>query len=154
MTISWLVKPGSVLILIFLFLTLQISACNSNGPVEPTGDNIISDDSDAAETVSDNIITDDPDTENTAVLTDVSLSWAAPSERENNEPISLSEIAGYKIYYGTIENHYPNSIDINDGKAEAYTFTGFSAGTYYFVLTTFDTQGRESQYSPAVKIVV
>lgn len=154
MTISWLVKPSSASILIFLFITLQISACNSNSPVEPTGDNIISDDSDTAETVSDNIIADDPGTENTAALTDISLSWAAPSEREDNEPISLSEIAGYKIYYGTIENDYPNSIDIDDGKAEAYTFTGFSTGTYYFVLTTFDTEGRESQYSPAVKIVI
>ena len=154
MSISWLVKPSSVSILIILFITLQISACNSNGPVEPTGDNIISDDSDAAETVSDNFLTDDPDTDNIVVLTDISLSWAAPSERENNEPISLSEIAGYKIYYGTVENAYPNSIDINDGRAESYTFTGFSTGTYYFVLTTLDTEGRESQHSPAVKIVV
>ena len=155
MTIFRLVKPSSVSTLILLLLTLQISACdNSNGPAEATGDNIISDDSDSAETVGDNIISDNPDSEDTPVLTEISLSWAAPSEREDNKPISLSEIAAYKIYYGTIPDDYPNSVDIDDGKAEAYTFKGFSSGTYYFVLTTLDTEGRESQYSPAVKIVV
>lgn len=113
-------------------MTLQMSACNSNGPVETTGD------SDTAETTG----------------ADINLSWVAPAEREDNEPISLSEIAGYKVYYGTIQNDYPNSVNINDGSAEGYTFKGFSTGTYYFVLTTYDTEGRESQYSPAVKIIV
>lgn len=129
-------------------MTLQISACNSNAPVEPAGD------SDTAETTGENITPDDATAENTPALTDINLSWVAPSAREDNEPISLSDIAGYKIYYGTIPGDYPSRIDIDDGKAEGYTFKGFSTGTYYFVLTTLDTEGRESQHSPAVKIAV
>ncbi|MFV2004847.1 MAG: VCBS domain-containing protein [Gammaproteobacteria bacterium] len=85
---------------------------------------------------------------------DVTLSWVAPAEREDNKPISLSEIAGYKIYYGTAQGSYNNSIDINDGTATGYTFTSFSAGTYYFVITTRDVDGRESQYSTEVIIVI
>jgi hypothetical protein len=75
------------------------------------------------------------------------VSWVAPSEREDNSPISLSEIAGYKIYYGTNQGNYINTIDIIDSTAESYIFNELTAGTYYVVLTTYDTQGRESQYS-------
>jgi hypothetical protein len=66
----------------------------------------------------------------------------------------LSEIAGYKVYYGTTQGKYPDSVTINDGTAEGYTFTGFSTGTYYFVVTTLDTDGRESKPSPEVTAVL
>ena len=84
----------------------------------------------------------------------VSLSWVAPSEREDSTPISLSEIAGYKIYYGTTPGQYTNSVDINDGIAEGYTFTALPLGTYFFVVTTYDAEGRESQFSAEVTKVV
>ncbi len=85
---------------------------------------------------------------------DITLSWVAPAEREDNSAISLSEIAGYKIYYDTVQGSYNNSIDINDGTAVGHTFTGFPTGTYYFVITTQDTEGRESQLSSEVIIVI
>ena len=85
-----------------------------------------------------------------AVLGDVTLSWVAPAEREDNSAILLSEIAGYKIHYGTTQGQYPNSVTVNDGTAEGHTITDLSAGTYYFVVTTLDTDGRESQNSPEV----
>ena len=84
----------------------------------------------------------------------ITLAWAAPAERENNDPISLSEIAGYKIYYGTAPGQYTNSVTINDGSAIDYTFQNFTAGSYYFVVTTVDTEGRESQFSSAVMITI
>lgn len=83
-----------------------------------------------------------------------SLSWAAPVEREDNSPILLSEIAGYRVYYGTTQSQYPNSFTINDGTAEGYVFTDFSTGTYYFVVTTLDTDGRESKRSAEVTVVL
>ena len=83
---------------------------------------------------------------------DITLSWVAPAEREDNSALSLSAIAGYKVYYGTTQGQYPNSVAINDGTAVAYTFTGLPAGTYYFVVTTIDTDGRESQYSAVVTL--
>ncbi len=83
---------------------------------------------------------------------DITLSWVAPAEREDNSALSLSAIAGYKVYYGTTQGQYSDSVAINDGTAVAYTFTGLPAGTYYFVVTTIDTDGRESQYSSAVTL--
>ena len=135
-------KYFSTQILITLFLTLQVVACGSK---------------DLAQTITDDTSSDassPSDTPDSTANTDISLSWAAPSQREDNEPISLSEIAGYKVYYGTSQRNYTKSVNINDGSADQHTFNNFSAGTYYFALTTYDTAGRESQYSTEVIIVV
>jgi hypothetical protein len=80
----------------------------------------------------------------------INLSWVAPAEREDNTPILMSEIAGYKVYYGTSQGQYTNSIDISDGTAEGYTIKDLPSGTYYIVVTTYDTDGRESGYSQSV----
>jgi len=129
-------------ILITLFLTLQIVACSN----EDLAKTIIDDTSSSA--------SNDSSTPDTEARTDINLSWAAPSQREDNEPISLSEIAGYKVYFGTARRNYTSNVNINDGTADGYTFNNLSAGTYYFALTTYDTAGRESQYSAEVKIIV
>ncbi len=75
------------------------------------------------------------------------LSWSVPVEREDRSPLSLSEIAGYSIYYGPRQGDYLNTIDINDGAAVSYTMSDLPVGTYYIVLTVRDTEGRESRYS-------
>jgi VCBS repeat-containing protein len=85
------------------------------------------------------------------IFANVSLSWVAPSQREDGTPLSLSEITGYKVYYGTAQGQYPNSTTINDSTAVGHTFTNLPAGTYYFVVTTIDTEDRESGYSPEIK---
>jgi len=84
--------------------------------------------------------------------TTVSLSWVAPIMREDNKPISLADIDGYNIYYGTASGQYPNKVTIIDGTATGYTFTNFPSGTHYFVVTTVDTDWRESQYSTATTV--
>ena len=102
------------------------------------------------------VISSEPTPEPTPepAISDVSLSWIAPSAREDDNPISLSEIAGYKIYYGTTQGNYNNSVNVNDSAAEGYTLNGLSSGTYYFAVTTKDTEGRESQFSSVVQIVI
>ena len=92
--------------------------------------------------------------EASSTTADITLSWVAPSEREDNQPISLSDIAGYKIYYGTTRGNYDKSIDVNNSTAQSYTITNLPTGTYYLVITTKDTENRESQYSSEVIIVI
>ena len=138
MAFSKLLKSGITPFLVTLSLTLQLTACNSGGSQSATGDNNYS-------------ASESSDTYGTR---EISLSWVAPSERENNQPMSLSEIAGYKIYYGSKPNKYNNSVNIKDGSADGYTLRSLRAGTYFFSLTTYDIDGRESKQSPPVKIVV
>ena len=61
--------------------------------------------------------------------------------------MALSEISGYTVHYGTSKGNYPDSFSINNGSATAVTVTDLPAGTYYLVVTTRDTDGRESGYS-------
>jgi len=87
-------------------------------------------------------------------LSDIQISWTAPSEREDNTSLLLSEIVGYKIYYGTAQGQYSNNITVNDGTAVNYTFQNFNTDTYYFVVTTIDSDGLESQYSTEVQVSI
>ena len=84
----------------------------------------------------------------------VTVTWTAPVAREDDSPLSLSEIAGYHVYYGMTEGDYPNRIDIRDGSAVEAVFTDLPPGTYYFVVTTYDSAERESSYSPPVVITL
>ncbi len=82
------------------------------------------------------------------------LSWIAPSEREDNTALSLSEIAGFRIYYGTESGSYQDNFDVNDGSATQAQLLGVPAGTYYVVVTTIDADGRESLFSEEVVVTL
>ena len=78
------------------------------------------------------------------------LSWTAPVARSDQTPLSLADIGGYRVYYGTVEGEYPYRIDVNDGTAVEVVIKNLPTGTHYFVVTTYDTEGRESEYSELV----
>ena len=75
------------------------------------------------------------------------LSWVAPSENVDGSP--LTDLAGYKIYYGTQAQNYPNSTDVNDANATQFELT-VAVGTYYVTMTALDADGNESVYSNEV----
>lgn len=84
-----------------------------------------------------------------------SLSWRPPAERTDGENLPLTEIAGYRIYYGTSSGQYQFEVPpINDAYTTSVTIDDLPVGTYYFVMTTVDVNGLESGYSgEAVKVV-
>ena len=81
---------------------------------------------------------------------DVVANWVAPTQREDNSILDISEIGGFRIYYGNSTGNYVNQVDINDGTLTTFTMTGLPEGNMYFVMTTIDTEGRESTYSNEV----
>ncbi len=155
MIISRLLKQRFTSILFTLLISLQISACRTEPSVIADTADINSDPStDTADINSDPSTDTGIGTDKSSTVADINLSWAAPSAREDNSSISLSEIAGYHVYYGKTQGQYSNNISINDGTTTGYTLANLPTGTYYFVLTTLDTEGRESQFSPEVVIVI
>jgi hypothetical protein len=82
------------------------------------------------------------------------MSWVAPAEREDGTPLALSEISGYRIYYGTKSGVYQGQIYIDDGSATQKQLSGIPSGAYYAVVTTIDTEGRESQYSSEIVVTI
>ena len=82
----------------------------------------------------------------------VTLNWTAPTQNEDGT--TLTDLAGYKIYWGTTPGDYPNSVTINDKNTTTYVVDNLSPGTYEFVATSFNTSDVESSYSaPATKMV-
>ena len=76
------------------------------------------------------------------------LSWVAPTQRTNGA--LLTNLAGYRVYYGTAAGAYVNSVSINNPNLTSYTVDGLPPGTFFFVTTAFDAYGNESGYSNPV----
>jgi hypothetical protein len=85
---------------------------------------------------------------------DVTLAWDRNSD---------TDLAGYKIYYGTQSGGPYNGNDSTDGKSPIVvtlgstnlvspqiTVHGLKDRTYYFVATAYNTEGYESGYSNQV----
>ena len=70
------------------------------------------------------------------------LSWAAPT---NADGTPFTDIAGFKVYYGTSPGTYSSSINV--GMTTSYSVNGLAPGTYYFTVTTCDSSGNESGFS-------
>lgn len=73
----------------------------------------------------------------------VTLQWDANTE---------SDLAGYKVYYGTAPGVYGTPIVI--GTQTTYTVSSLPAGTYYFAVTARNTSGMESGFSNEVTATV
>jgi hypothetical protein len=84
----------------------------------------------------------------------ITLAWTAPVTREDGEPMSLADIGGFRIYYGKSVASYPKTVDVTDGTATTATMIDVPAGNYFIVMTTYDTDGRESRFSSEVSKTV
>lgn len=78
------------------------------------------------------------------------LSWTPPTQNEDGSP--LLDLAGYKIYWGTIRGQYTHSATIDNPGISSYMVENLTPGIYEFVGTSFNQAGVESAYSnPTVK---
>ena len=73
------------------------------------------------------------------------LSWQPPTQRTDGSP--LSDLAGYRILYGTAPGNYSSRITLSNPGLTSYVVDNLSQGTWYFVMTAFDATGAESDYS-------
>ena len=84
------------------------------------------------------------------------LTYDAPTT--NVDGTQLTDLSGYKVYYGTSPRNYTILIDVGSalcqnigGKTECtYTVESLISGTYYFAVTAYDTEGDMSVYSNEV----
>jgi fibronectin type 3 domain-containing protein len=70
----------------------------------------------------------------------ISLAW-----NPNKEP----DLAGYKVYYGTVSRRYGPGIDV--GNVTSYSLSGLLKGQKYYVsVTAYNKSGKESSFSKEV----
>ena len=73
------------------------------------------------------------------------LTWTAPTQNEDGT--TLTDLAGFKIYYGTASGNYTSEITIDNPSVTTYLVENLAPNTYYFVATAVDSGGEESRYS-------
>jgi len=81
------------------------------------------------------------------VLGNATLSWGAPVTRVDGSPLSLSELQGYRIYYGTDPDSLELLIDLSDPTVVEYLVEDLAEGTHYFAVSVYDVAGNESERS-------
>lgn len=86
-------------------------------------------------------------TVNAGVVGSATLSWTAPSQREDGS--ALTNLAGYKIYYGRDAGNLSTVVNVGTGLSN-YVIENLSAGTWYFAMTAIDGAGVESGRTAAV----
>ena len=85
----------------------------------------------------------------------VTLAWDAPNT--NKDGSRLTDLVGYRVYYGTSSHHYFQNFGegINIGNVTTYTVTNLTDGTtYYFSTTAYSASGHESDYSNEVSTTI
>jgi hypothetical protein len=82
----------------------------------------------------------------------VTLSWTAPTQ--NTDGSALTDLAGFKIYWGTVAGTYPNSVSLSGAGLSTYVIGNLVPGTYYFAASALNSSGAESALSAAVSKTV
>src|SRR3972149_11528611 len=79
------------------------------------------------------------------------LSWDPPATNADGSP--LTDLSGYRIYYGTSPGVYGTAIDV--GNVITSTVPNLADGSlYYFVVTAYDLSENESQFSNEVNKII
>lgn len=73
------------------------------------------------------------------------LSWTPPTTNTNGSP--LTNLSGYRVYWGPAAGNYPNSVTLSNAGLTSYVVGNLVPGTYYFVITALSSTGGESKFS-------
>lgn len=70
------------------------------------------------------------------------LSWTPPTT--NSDGSTLTNLAGYRIYYGTSSNSLTQRVQVANPGIATYVISGLTRGTYYFAVRAYNSAGVES----------
>ncbi len=80
-------------------------------------------------------------------------SWAA-SLQVSWDANTESDLAGYKVYYGTVSGAYGTSADVGNVTSYQIPSIAQEGQTIYVAVTAYDTAGNESGFSNEVSVFV
>ena len=82
----------------------------------------------------------------------VTISWLPPTENVNGS--ALTNLAGYHIYYGTSQTSLTHVVNITNPGLATYVLSDLAAATWYFALTSVNSNGVESPRTAVMSHVV
>ena len=80
------------------------------------------------------------------------LTWQPPTGNTDGSP--LSDLAGYRVYWGTTQSNYSSSTALSNPGLTSYVIEQLTPATWYFVVTAVNSTGVESNYSNVVSKAV
>jgi hypothetical protein len=81
-------------------------------------------------------------------LGSATLSWLPPTENEDGS--TLTDLAGYRIYYGRDRNNLTRSIVLNNPGLTNYVIENLAPSIWHFAMTSVNSDGDESTRSTTV----
>jgi len=76
------------------------------------------------------------------------LSWEAPTT--TTQGAALTNLAGYRIYYGVYSNDLSQTVLVNGIGLQTYMIDNLGQGTWYFAIKAVTSTGVESPLSNVV----
>lgn len=73
------------------------------------------------------------------------LSWTPPTQ--NTDGSQLTNLGGYRIYYGTNANSLTQTVEISNASVSTYVLSNLSPATWYFAVKSRTAAGVESDLS-------
>jgi hypothetical protein len=73
------------------------------------------------------------------------LMWTPPTQNTDGSP--LTNLVGYKVYWGTSQGNLNNSATLNNPGIASYVVEQLTPATWYFSLTAVNGAGVESSFS-------
>jgi hypothetical protein len=73
------------------------------------------------------------------------LAWVAPNT--NTDGSALTDLAGFRIYYGTSASALSQTVTVTNTSVTSYVINNLASGTWYFAVKAVDTSGLESDLS-------
>jgi hypothetical protein len=80
------------------------------------------------------------------------LSWTSPTQNTDGTP--LTNLAGFKVYWGKSPGSYTNSVTLTNPGLTAYVVDQLTPATWYFSMTAMNSAGVESAQSAAASKVI
>ena len=80
------------------------------------------------------------------------LDWTPPTE--NDDGSALTNLAGYKVHYGTSREQLTQVDNLTNPGLTSYVVDNLSTGTWYFSVSSYSTNGTESSSSGVVSTTI
>ena len=80
------------------------------------------------------------------------LSWTAPTK--NTDGSSLTNLAGYRVHYGTAAGSYTQSVQIPGKSMTSVVIEGLAPARWYFAVKAYNSSGVESTFSGSVNKLI
>ena len=94
------------------------------------------------------IVTIDGDLKSGTTTKTASLSWSEPTTNTNGQ--ALTNLAGYKILYGTSASALSHIVQITNPSTVSYSISNLTSGTWYFAVLAYNTAGVDSPPSATI----